>query len=86
MLIGFLSHACIPNFKLLESQSPWRTSRPWREPTDNKIDDRKKAPREVQELGASLTGKDANGEPLTGHQHAVFFLHFEGNEATRLCA
>jgi hypothetical protein len=63
-VIGFLSHACIPNFKLLESQSPWRTSRPWRE----------------------LTGKDANGEPLTGHQHAVFFLHFEGNEATRLCA
>jgi len=53
---------------------------------ENRIDDWKKAPRAVQESGASLTGKDASGEPLTGHQHAVFFLHFEGGEATRLCA
>lgn len=54
--------------------------------TDGNMDDWKKAPPEMKELGATLTGKDADGKPLIGHRHAVFFLHFEGNEATRLCA
>ena len=54
--------------------------------TDGNVDDWKKAPPEVQELGATLTGKDADGKALIGHRHAVFFLHFEGSEATRLCA
>jgi CRISPR-associated protein Csb2 len=54
--------------------------------TDGNMDDWTKAPPEMQELGATLTGKDADGKPLIGHRHAVFFLHFEGGEATRLCA
>ena len=46
----------------------------------------KKAPREVRERAAQLSGKDANGEPLSGHSHPVYFLHFDGDQASRLAS
>ena len=56
------------------------------EASDGRVTDWKKATREELERVTLLTGKDADGNPLLGHRHAVFFLHFEHKEATRLCA
>lgn len=53
--------------------------------TNGKVSEFKKAPREVLERAAPLAGKDADGEALKDHLHPVYFLHFEGGVATRLC-
>lgn len=53
--------------------------------TAGKTGELKKAPREVRERAAQLSGKDADGEPLSGHAHPVYFLHFDGAQASRLC-
>lgn len=43
-----------------------------------------RAPADVQEAMAEMTGKHANGEPLRGHRHAEFLAWFEDSAATRL--
>jgi CRISPR-associated protein Csb2 len=53
--------------------------------TAGKIGELKKAPREVRKRAALLSGKDADGKALTGHYHPVYFLHFDGDQASRLC-
>lgn len=45
-----------------------------------------RAPADVREAMAEMTGKDANGKPLQGHRHAEFFGWFEDGVATRLLA
>jgi CRISPR-associated protein Csb2 len=45
----------------------------------------KEAPREVRERAALFAGKDADGNPLNEHEHPFYFLHFDGDAATRLC-
>lgn len=45
-----------------------------------------RAPADVREAMAEMTGKDANGRPLLGHRHAEFFGWFEDGAATRLLA
>lgn len=45
-----------------------------------------RAPADVREAMAEMTGKDANGKPLQGHRHAEFFGWFEDGAATRLLA
>jgi len=42
------------------------------------------APRDVRESVAPLVGKDADGRPLQGHQHAEFFVWYEHGVPTRL--
>ena len=53
--------------------------------TAGKTGNLKRAPREVRERAARLSGKDADGNASSGHAHPVYFLHFDGNEASRLC-
>ncbi len=43
-----------------------------------------RAPRDVREQVALLIGKDADGRPLQGHQHAEFLVWCEDGVATRL--
>jgi CRISPR-associated protein Csb2 len=38
----------------------------------------------VRQAVADMTGKDPEGEPLTGHMHAEFFTWWEGGVPTRL--
>lgn len=45
-----------------------------------------RAPTDVREVMAEMTGKDASGKPLQGHRHAEFFGWFEDGAATRLLA
>lgn len=42
-------------------------------------------PPESHERVGLLTGKDVHGNTVPGHQHPLFFLHFDGEQATRLC-
>jgi CRISPR-associated protein Csb2 len=53
--------------------------------TSGATGDLKDAPVEVRERAMLLSGKDANGVPLSGHAHPVYFLHFDGAQASRLC-
>ncbi|GIW56637.1 MAG: hypothetical protein KatS3mg082_3041 [Nitrospiraceae bacterium] len=43
-----------------------------------------KAPHDLREKVALMTGKDAGGRPLQGHQHAEFFIWYEDGAPTRL--
>jgi len=43
-----------------------------------------KASRDVREAIAEMTGKDADGQPLKGHQHAEFLVWCEDSQPTRL--
>ncbi len=53
--------------------------------TNGATSELKKAPREVRERAALLAGKDADGQALTNHEHPFYFLHFDGDHASRLC-
>jgi len=42
-------------------------------------------PHELRARASWLTGKDAEGHPLTEHEHATFFIHAEDGRPVRLC-
>ena len=39
----------------------------------------------MHERAGLLAGKDVAGNTISGHRHPLFFLHFDGEQATRLC-
>lgn len=55
-----------------------------REKTNGACSTWSRASREIREQIALLIGKDADGQPLHGHQHAEFLVWYEGGVPTRL--
>jgi len=53
--------------------------------TDGAVKDWRDASHDLCERAALLTGKNADGNPLSTHTHAVFFVHAEQGKPVRLC-
>lgn len=53
--------------------------------SDGKAKEWSYLPPEMHKRAGLLTGKDIEGNTISGHRHPLFFLHFDGEQATRLC-